>query len=120
MNNPNNTKTNVIILLLGFIILLFVIYTFNNEVKEPQNVIYYYEIDEVDDNITCILLVNGLGDEILYLDTRFGYYPSHVQSAFRMIIETQPGINDIYDASLKYNELIDSLLTRDKLRTFKY
>jgi hypothetical protein len=120
MNKPTNSKANVIILLLGFITLLFVLYTFNNEVKEPQNVIYYYEIDEVDDDITCILLVNGLGDEILYLDTRFGYYPDHVQSAFRAIIETQPGVNDLYDASLKYNELIDDLLTRDRLRTLKY
>jgi hypothetical protein len=120
MNNQTNSKANAIILLLSFIILLFVIYTFDNEVKESQNVIYYYEIDEVDDDITCILLVNGLGDEILYLDTRFGYYPSHVQEAFRAIIETQPGNGDLYDASLKYNEIMDSLIGKDTLRTLKY
>ena len=120
MSNPNNSKANAIMLLLIFIILLLTAYVFNNEVKEPQNVIYYYEIDEVDDDITCILLVNGLGDEILYLDTRFGYYPEHVRLAFETIIETQPGNNDLYDASLKYNEIMDSLIGKDKLRTLKY
>jgi len=80
---------------------------------------YYYDIDYVDDMVVCVLLITELGDEVCYLDTRFGTYPQSVRDSFYNAIETQCGQTSIYDASLRYNELIDAWLQEHKQAQLK-